>query len=150
MSIFLTIISGVTVFVFGQIILKLFIDPAQKLKESIAEIAFILWNEHATIHNAETVKETQVKDVYRQLRTLGARLASGYQIIPFYSKLNRIFGLPPSSAIEKAAEKMFEMSNNMLGSHVDKYYRLDLCRIDICEALNINDPIKSGLSRDEG
>lgn len=55
MSIFATIVAGVTVFVLGQILLKLVIEPIQKLREAIAEVAFRLANDHAVIHNAETV-----------------------------------------------------------------------------------------------
>lgn len=46
MNIFATIVAGITVFVLGQILLKLVIEPIQKLRETISEIAFHLANDH--------------------------------------------------------------------------------------------------------
>jgi hypothetical protein len=149
MNIFLTIISGVTVFVVGQGLLKLVIDPVQKLKKTIAEVAFSLWNDHAIIHNAKTVTEEQAKETFNRLRTLGSRLAAGYQLIPFYNYTRKLFGLPASRDVSEAGDKLFGLSNNMWGDNPARFYYLDLYRIEICERLGIEDPIKKGLSKQE-
>ena len=42
MQVFLTIFSGVFVFVIGQIFLKLVIEPVQVLKTTISKVAYLL------------------------------------------------------------------------------------------------------------
>jgi len=149
MNIFATIVAGVAVFVLGQILLKLVIEPIQKLREAIAEVAFRLASDHAVIHNAETVAKEQAEAVSSDFRQLGARLVSGQQLIPFYSHLRKLFSLPDKDDIGKAAERLFQIPNHMYGNHPEKYYRLDLYRIEVCELLQLQDPIRSGMSKQE-
>lgn len=149
MNVFTTIVAGVTVFVLGQILLKLVIEPIKKLREAIAEVAFYLANDHAVIHNAERVKEEQAEAASSNLRQLGARLVSSQQLIPFYSFLQRLFSLPDKAHIEKASQRLFQIPNHMYGDHPEKYYRLDLYRIEVCELLRLQDPINIGMSKQE-
>ena len=74
MNVFTTILAGVAVFVLGQILLKLVIEPVQKLREAIAEVAFYLANDHAVIHNAVTVEKELAQAAYSNLRQLGAQI----------------------------------------------------------------------------
>ncbi|MCK5230500.1 MAG: hypothetical protein KAR13_09565 [Desulfobulbaceae bacterium] len=55
MTLFTTILAGVSVFVLGQILLKWIIEPIQKLREVIAEVVFYLANDHSIIHNANVL-----------------------------------------------------------------------------------------------
>lgn len=149
MNIFATIVAGVTVFVLGQILLKLVIEPIQKLREAIAEVAFRLANDHAVIHNAETVAKGRAEAVSSDFRQLGARLVSGQQLIPSYSHIRKLFSLPNKNDIGKAAERLFQIPNHMYGDDPKKHYRLDLYRIEVCELLQLQDPIGSGMSKQE-
>ncbi|MCM2290602.1 MAG: hypothetical protein NDI67_16375 [Sulfuritalea sp.] len=149
MSVFATVVSGVTVFVVGQVLLKLVIEPIQKLREAIAEVAFYLANDHAVIHNAETVEKEVAQAAYSNLRQLGARLVSNRQLIPSYPYLRKLFSLPDSANIQEASQKLFQISNHMYGNDPEKYYRLDLYRIEVCELLRLQDPINNGMSKQE-
>ena len=44
MSTFLTIIAGVAVYVLGQLIIKLIVDPIQAFKSTVGEISIALIN----------------------------------------------------------------------------------------------------------
>src|SRR2546427_2994630 len=149
MTVFTTIVAGITVFVLGQILLKLVIEPIQKLREAIAEVAFYLANDHDVIHNAETVEKERAQTVSSNLKQLGARLVSSQQLIPFYSFLRKLFSLPDKANIEKASQRLFQIPNHMYGSHQGKYYRLDLYCIEVCELLALQDPINNGMSKQE-
>jgi len=149
MNVFATIVAGVTVFVFGQILLKLVIEPIQNLREAIAEVAFHLANDHAVIHNAETVKKEQAEAVTSNLRQLGARLVSSQQLVPFYTSLRKVFSLPDEVNIGKAAQQLFQIPNHMYGSCPQKYERLDLYRIEVCELLQLQDPNNNGIPKQE-
>jgi hypothetical protein len=149
MDVFATIITGVAVLVFGHILLKLFIEPIQKLREAIAEVAFHLASDHVVIHNAEAVAKEQADAVYSDFKQLGARLVAGRQLIPFYSRLHKLFSLPDQDSVRQAAQRLSQIPNHMYGNHPEKYYRLDLYRIEVCEFLHLQDPIGNGLSKQE-
>lgn len=131
MNIFATILAGVAVFVLGQILLKLVIEPIQKLREVIAEVAFYLANDHAVIHNAEMVEKEKAQIASSNLRQLGARLVASQQLIPFYSYLGKLFSLPDRANIQKASQRLFQIPNHMYGGSPEKYDRLDLYRIEV-------------------
>lgn len=120
MDVFATIVAGVTVFLLGQITLKLVIEPVQKLREAIAEVAFHLANDHAVIHNAKMVKEEQVVAVSVNFTQLGARLVSSQQLVPFYDQLRKVFALPYKADIGMAAQRISQISNHMYGDHPQK------------------------------
>lgn len=149
MDIFTTILAGVSVFVAGQILLKIFIEPIQKLKESIAEVVYLLTNDHAIYHNAEAVDKQRADEAYKNIRNTGAVLNAKLHILPFYFAYYYLFGLPSKSKILKATDKLFGISNKMYSKSSKKYYYLDLYRIEICELLKLDNPIKNGLTKKE-
>ncbi len=147
---FATILAGVTVFVFGQILLKLMIDPIQKLREAIAEVVFRLANDHDVIHNNANIVDKEVsKSVASNFSQLSARLFSCQQLIPFYSCLRKPFSLPDEVNIGKAAQRLAQIPKHMYGDDTNKYYRLDLYSIEVCELLQLQDPIHDGMSKQE-
>lgn len=149
MSLFATIVAGVTIFVFGQIVLKLLIEPIQKLRETIAEVAFHLANDDAVVHGAGIVKEERCEVVSENFRRLGARLISSQHLVPFYGHLRKVFSLPEQANVEKAAERLSTIPAHMYGNDTVKHERLDLYRIEVCELLGLHDPINKGMSKQE-
>ncbi len=149
MEVFVTIVAGVTVFVLGQTVLKLVIEPIQKLREAIAEVAFHLANDDPVIHNEGTVSKEQSEAVSVNFTQLGARLVSSRQLVPFYDQLRKVFALPNKESIGKAAQRLTQIPNHMYGDHPTKHERLDLYRIEVCELLQLRDPINKGISKQE-
>lgn len=95
------------------------------------------------------MKKEEAEAVYSNLRNLGARLVSSQHLIPFYASLRKCFSLPDKANIGKAAQRLFQIPKHMYGNHPQKYDRLDLYRIEVCELLQLQDPISNGMSKEE-
>ncbi len=149
MSVFITIFAGFTVFVLGQIFLKWFIEPVQEFRKLQGEILFIFANDHAAIHNARAIDEKEAIKVMDKLYKLGAKLHSCIHLIPIYNKTRHLFSLPEEEKVIFAAKIIHSMANIMFGSSADIHYKLDLDRIQVCEALGIKDPIQGSMTKDE-
>lgn len=149
MTIFYTILAGVLVFVLGQIVLKWIIEPVQELRKLKGEILFHLANDYAIIQNANTVEKEVALEVGKVLERLGASLLAGEHLIPMYTCIQRIFSLPESESIKFAAKRLRLISKSMFSDAENIHYQLELYRIDVCEALSIDDPIKDGMSKQE-
>lgn len=149
MILFTTIFAGVSVFVVGQIFLKWMIEPIQELRKIIAEVLFYLANDHSIIHNAHIIDKEEALSSCKNLRRLGASLLSSQQLIPFYEKALKAFRLPKHEDIVLASKRLSLISNSIFGEEQDIHYKLDLYRIEICEALGIEDPIRDGMSKQE-
>lgn len=101
MDIFLTILSGVAVFVLGQTFLKLVIEPVHRLKESISDISYALVY-YADIYSNPGITGTQNESETKQkLRTLSSELNAATYLIPKYNWSRLIFGLPSRENIMK-------------------------------------------------
>ena len=132
-----------------QIALKWIIEPVQELRKLKGEILFHLVNDYATIQNANLVEKGVALDARRALERLGASLLANEHLIPMYTRIHRIFYLPKSERIKFAAKRLRLISNSMFSDAKDIHYRLDLYRIEVCEALDIDDPIQDGVSKQE-
>lgn len=146
MTLFTTILAGVSVFVLGQVFLKWVIEPIQDLRKVIAEILFYLANDHSIIHNAEIVNKEEALSVGKNLERLGARLLANQNLIPFYDKTRKVFGLSKRESIAFASKRLSLISKSMFGKE-DIHCKLDLYRINVCESLGIDDPIQSGMTK---
>ena len=149
MTLFTTILAGVSVFVLGQVFLKWMLEPVQDLRKVIAEILFYLASDHSTIHNVEIVNKEEALSVGKNLERLGARLLASQNLIPFYGKARKVFGLPKHESIAFASKRLSLISKSMFGKEQDIHYKLDLYRIDVCESLGIDDPIQGGMTKQE-
>lgn len=149
MYLFTTIFAGVSVFVIGQIFLKWMIEPIQELRKIIAEVMFYLANDNSIIHNADMLDKEEVLSSCKNLKRLGANLLSCQQLIPFYETIFKILRLPKRDDIVLASKRLSLISNSVFGKERDIYCQLDLYRIEVCEALGIEDPIQGGMSKIE-
>ena len=141
--------AGVSVFVIGQIFLKWIIEPIQDFRKVISEILFYLTNYHDTIHNAKIYEKSDALSVGKNLERLGASLLASQRLIPCYAMVHKILGLPNSEEIILASNRLSLISKRMFGEESDINYKLDIYRIDLCEALHIKDPIQGAMSRQE-
>ena len=125
--VFYIILAGVIIYVLGEIIVKLVIDPIQELKRVIADIAFKL------IHYSHVFKLSssddsdagtgekqiasekleQVADEYRKLASM---LNAGYRLVPFYPLARVVFFLPREADIIAARNALLEMSQEIFAA----------------------------------
>lgn len=90
-SVFQTIFAGVTVFVLGQFIIKLILEPLVRFREGLGEVSALFLRHQAKITNANADDE-----ISRQIKEAGSQLIARKQAIPLYSAVHRIFRLPSS------------------------------------------------------
>lgn len=109
-SIFTTVITGVSVFVLGQILLKWIIDPIMNFKEQLGKTSLLFLSRQASITNV-TYEELLVKD----LKECAANLMAKKMAIPFFLYLHKIIKLPSPENITQAA-----LSINYIASLIDR------------------------------
>jgi len=148
---FLTILTGVSVFVLGQIILKLFIDPIQEFKRVIAEISHILIeraNIYANPGKADIDKEQMVSI---ELRNISSKLNAQMYLVPLYKQIAKIFRLPAQENVMKASSELIGLSNGFAGNYskqgIMNMYRAQHIRTSLNIAVSENEKLSL---KDEG
>ncbi|MDO6686671.1 MULTISPECIES: hypothetical protein [unclassified Agarivorans] len=83
-----TIIAGVTVFVIGQFILKLVLEPVVSYRESLGSISAFFLQNRAAITNFNATKDMQ-----EELRVLIATVLAKKEAVPAYSVVSQLLFL---------------------------------------------------------
>ena len=100
-SLFVTIVAGVSVFVIGQFILKLVLDPVVEFKKALGELSAFFLREQASITNAMATEDTA-----NEIGRLSSSLLSLREAIPFYTLSRFIFFLPSHASIEESCKNL--------------------------------------------
>jgi len=125
--VFYIILSGVIIYVLGEVVVKIVIDPVQELKRVIAEIAFkLIHYSHVFKLSASDDSETaggqkeiapekleQAADEYHRLASL---LNAAHRLVPFYSFARVVFYLPKEADILEARNALLEMSEEIFAA----------------------------------
>jgi hypothetical protein len=109
-SIFLTILSGVTVFVLGQFVLKLVLEPIVSLKNIFGELSALFLREQARITNANATDEIQ-----NEIKRLSSSILANRQAIPFYKCVAFILRLPNDESLINACGSLNKISYRVVG-----------------------------------
>lgn len=104
MQIFLTIVSGVAVFIIGQAILNFVLQPIKDFNKERMDTSYLLLFYQAKITNAANSNPKAPDDI----KEMAASLVSTMSQIPFYRFLvwSRVFGLPTQQAVFEAAREL--------------------------------------------
>ncbi len=127
--VFYIILAGVIIYVAGEIIVKIVIDPVQEFKRVIADIAFKLIHYSHVYRLApsgdvdasgeevqksiDPAKLEQAADEYRKLASM---LNAGYRLVPFYAIAKLLFLLPRESDIIEARNELLELSEEIFAA----------------------------------
>ena len=125
--VFYIILGGVIIYVLGEIIVKIVIDPVQELKRVIADIAFklihyshvykITSSEEPSGEAAEkTIDQEKLEQAADEYRKLASMLNAGYRLVPFYAIAKLLFFLPKEADIIDARNKLLEMSEEIFAA----------------------------------
>lgn len=109
---FITIISGVAVFVLGQIIVKLFIEPWQKQRECIARIDHHLTFYANVYSNPGVGNEDLNYEASKETRIIAAELVESCHRIPFYDFLSGNAIFPSKDTIRQVQGNLIGLSNS--------------------------------------
>ena len=140
----LTVLTGTLIYVSGQVIVKLVIDPVQELKKTIGQISHSLVELANVIANPGVPKEEVISDASKQLRNLSSQLHGHLYLIPKYSITTRIFKLPKKNELLEASDSLRSLSNSLYDARNEKVYEHNAKQVEkICKALSIYMPESS-------
>lgn len=106
-SVFITIFAGVSVFVIGQIIIRVWLDPVVAVKEALGEL-----NHHLLWHKATVIgKAHDTLAIQEEIKRLSAKLHAKRNAVPFYQQSARIFGLPSEQDLLVASGCLNQICN---------------------------------------
>lgn len=141
MEIFLTIFSGVSIFVIGQIIVKLILDPVHELRRTIGKISHALIERANIIQNPGVPPEEEIREASRELRKLSSELQSHLYLVPCYERTAKVFKLPGRDKIIKSSSSLIGLSNSLFrptAAGAARIYEASAKRVaTICDSLGI-------------
>jgi hypothetical protein len=105
----LTVLGGVFIFVLGQIVLKLVIDPAQELKRTLGGTSHSL-----LLHQAQLTNASFDKDIAAEIKLKSAEIVSKSHTVLWYALVRIVFGLPSKKNILSVSRQLNLISYGML------------------------------------
>ena len=111
MSIFLTIFSGTAVFVLGQFILKLIIDPINDFKKCISKIVYDLILYAHIFSNPKSISDEKMRNACQVMRQHSSTLHASLYMIPAYKVLRFVFALPETAKVIEVTKHLIALSN---------------------------------------
>ncbi|MGL6002404.1 MAG: hypothetical protein ACRCZ4_09960 [Plesiomonas sp.] len=101
MTILLTVISGVLIFITCQFFLKLVLEPIVSFKESLGLLSAFCLNNQAKLLNANATTEQQ-----QELKRIISIILSKRETIPFYKQLVKLLRLPNDCKLLQGCKNM--------------------------------------------
>ena len=115
---FLTIIAGVTIFVIGQFILKLILEPIVGLKETLGEVSSLFLREQSGFIN-----DNVNKDVQNEVIRLSSMILAKKQAILLYSVFAKILRMPSESNLIEGCRSLNLISYLVIKNSSDTLQR---------------------------
>jgi hypothetical protein len=132
-----TVLSGVAIFVVGQLVVKLVIDPVFQLKKTMAEIAHTFICFAHALHNPDIIPRELHHEVYDKLRQLSGQLYADMRLIPIYVFWGRVFFLPSATKVYKSAQNLIAVGNWMSASSTNKFEHITRNIQNACDNLGL-------------
>ncbi|EGE0523617.1 hypothetical protein [Escherichia coli] len=109
----ITVLTGIAVFVIGQLISKRFIEPYISFREQLGRISALLLREQATITNFNATSET-----IHELKDAAAQLMAKYSALPTSLKRGYvgIKFVPSKAEVLGAAQNLNEITSILAGN----------------------------------
>ena len=104
----LTILGGVSIFIVGQILMKLIIEPAQELKKSLGTVSNTL-----LLHQAQLTNAAFNKEIAFQIKSISAEILSKSGVLLGYDFVHKLFDLPSKANILMASRELNQISYGM-------------------------------------
>jgi len=131
----ITVLTGVTIFIGGQIVIKFIIEPIQALRKTLKDIQYAILFYQAS-YSTPGGKEELEEEACKAFKTLSGELCSNAKSIPFYqcwSSISNQF-LPSMANIIKATIELRSLSNSVQAK--DRSYNFNKAN-KICDLLNL-------------
>jgi hypothetical protein len=108
-SVFQTIIAGVSVFVLGQFVVKLVLDPLVRFREALGHVSAVFVENQSKITNANGSDELS-----QEIKLASARLISLRQAVPLYGAVAFMSRLPSKSALLEGCRSLNFIASSIL------------------------------------
>jgi hypothetical protein len=108
----LTAVAGILVFVVGQIIQKLFIEPIQEQRKSIGEVLYVL-DYYCELTFTEGTDLETTKDASKYLRRATSDLYRNTATIPWYGFFAAIKMVPKRKIIESIQKEVSALTREI-------------------------------------
>ena len=136
-QIFWTVLSGVSVFVFGQLIVKFAIEPIHECRKLCGEIAeALIFYANVNVRYSGIQKEG-LDEAYNAYRRLSGRLLARAHVIGFYRVWAFARLIPRRKDLGNAYRSLIGLSNNVLDNGADASKAKDKYRHDIKTILDL-------------
>ncbi len=145
---FETILSGVLVFVIGQVVIKLVVEPIHALKHAFAEVSQGLLINAPFIYNPSALNEDQKKMVHERLLSLSGLLSAKLMLVPAYAFRGRVFFLPKKHKVHEAAQNLITVGNWLHSTSVATLEHIMKNMQEASDILGIYIPPHSRISED--
>ena len=124
--VFYIILAGVIIYVLGEIIVKIVIDPVQELKRVIADIAFKLIH-YSHVFKLSSSDDSDTATGEKEIAPekleqaadgtkLGFMLNAGFRLVPFFPVARVVFFLPKEADVIDARNELIEMSEEIFAA----------------------------------
>jgi hypothetical protein len=117
MEVFKTVLSGVAIFLLGQILLKLVLEPVQKLKQTFSAVSHAYLVHAPILYNPDAASDEQKNEAAGHLRLLSGQLHADLSLVPCYDLFRWLFFLPSSKKVYEAAQSLIAIGNWMYSSN---------------------------------
>jgi len=117
----LTVVFGVIIFVLGQLVVSLIIEPAQNLRRTIAAISHALIERANVIQDGGLSTKAVMDETSAELRKLSSQLQSRFYMVPLYRITASVFRLPAAEKIRAASGALIGLSNSIVQSRESVY-----------------------------
>lgn len=121
MEVFKTVVSGVAVFVFGQIMLRMVVEPIHKLKQTFGAVAHAYLIHAPILYNTDVATDEQKGETASQLRLLSGQLHADMSLVPCYAIFRWFFLLPSEKKVYEAAQSLIAIGNWMYSSNTHRF-----------------------------
>ncbi len=112
-DVFGVVITGVSVFVFGQIIVKFLVEPVLRQRRVIGRIAFSLVYYACDFGNPGIGTRKRLDEASVELRRLASDLRAETQGIPFYGFWSQMRLVRGESAVLSGVGDLIQLSNSV-------------------------------------
>lgn len=108
---FETVLSGVLVFIIGQIFLKMVVDPVNKLKQTMAAVSHAYLIHAPVFFSPVSFPEEAKRKAMEELRVLSGQLYADARLVPLYGVFRHVFFLPSWDEVHEAAQCLVAIGN---------------------------------------
>ena len=136
-TVLVTVLSGVLTYIFGQLVMKLVIEPVHEMRKTIGLISHALVERANVIGNPGVPAEEVMNATSEELRKLSSQLHSHLYLIPRYDFTAKVFRLPSRKAVLDASGNLIGLSNSVFRAR-DRIYEINASRVvSISDSLGI-------------